>query len=458
MVNYSTIPQLQSYYLLFVDRIPFDKKFINLNFHPDKLPIEIKQAIKNNPRLTQYVNNVYSELRTMSQITSEKSLKKVLVENSNTKNNSNKFNIKNNVNKYYNTNYNNNSNGLNSNIRTKIDRLLETIRNENFSQLKQFANNRISLILYQHSDYINGYSREEQSEIIDCILNVRPLKNMQIVIEKLDISLSEINNILAFALFDLQKSKLNREYIEYYFQKGAIISEVEKIMSSQAEDDYLMGAICYVYDPEILQLLIDRGANYNLLADYINGKYISFAKVSNDNFIKCVKILIDAGADLNKPITYNIFKGETALMASLEFPEMFDILLDKGADVSPVVDGMNLHQYVMKKILSLASQEKTDARIQKLVDLSRIFKKLQSLSKIDIPLILSPFKTINLKDWGKSWLKNELNVDVQSNLRSNIITGGGKEYFLFNKRKYLVNYGPRGGKFITVKSEKIRIK
>lgn len=400
----------------------------------------------------------------------------------------------------------------------EIDDLVNAIKLKQFAKIEEFAKIRPNLEMSQ------TYFRSYQIDIFDALIQTMDQK----ILKLLNLSIPELNTLFVY----MRNKKLSFDLVKFLLDNGVQLSGVDSLL--QRDDRMAGAAICYVRDPKIMKLMIENGAKYDILSEYISAPTFEDHSVKG-NRIKSIDVLLDAGADINRQATWARNHGslDYPLLASYYYLDVFMHLVDRGADLTLKVDGNTIYHIVMYKIMT--EQDRT----QYAVNWMKMFVYLQNHQHQDV---YQQFKLVDkpkkIKKWQNEWFQEmqidpnkivwkskpnewEILTEQKPNLstdaewlddamdttesktgkwfynvrdmngegqivrafshelltkiknkknpftnrtwdsvdlrRFEIDSGGGREYYTYEKRKYLVRRGPRGGKYILVRGEKKRI-
>jgi ankyrin repeat protein len=140
-----------------------------------------------------------------------------------------------------------------------------------------------------------------------------------------------------------------------------------------ADDDYnfeLLSIVCEKGYFEILKLLIEKGADVNAKNDNYALKLLSIA--CEEGYFEIAKLLIEKGADVNA----KDYHGYKALDYTYKI-EIFNLLLDNGADISSHLLVTKDNNCMLKKYYMSKSKERSDLLREELI------KKYYSPENID---------------------------------------------------------------------------
>jgi ankyrin repeat protein len=135
---------------------------------------------------------------------------------------------------------------------------------------------------------------------------------------------------------------------ELDFFEACAVGDVARVEELLEHDPTLVRAIAadgffgltlaaFFGQPEIVRVLIDRGADVDRRAEHEQIRVTPIHAASAGNHTEIVRMLLEAGADVNATQP----GGFTALMAAAQNgnAEMAELLLERGADASAATDG-----------------------------------------------------------------------------------------------------------------------
>ena len=183
-------------------------------------------------------------------------------------------------------------------------------------------------------------------------------------------------------------TKLNNHQIESILILNEELSKIKAYEGKQYkyhknEDKIYKGIMscCLNEDFNALDIFQDRGLEFNacstfgqgsVLYDYVS--YLASDKKTEDNFCKCVKVLLDYGSNPN----FVSSKGINCLMASIHTEKRFKLLLDYKADplLIPDKDYTDIVDFISNMLEDVKNntfsykyeQNKFERNIQNLVD------------------------------------------------------------------------------------------
>lgn len=105
-----------------------------------------------------------------------------------------------------------------------------------------------------------------------------------------------------------------------------VLKEVIKVTGYEKSSKILFDALIHDIDYKIIKFLLENGMDVNCLDTFGSTILIEASKKGK---LELVKLFLDLGVNVNAKTVF----GETALMSSKNYPEIFKLLLSRGADV-----------------------------------------------------------------------------------------------------------------------------
>ena len=119
------------------------------------------------------------------------------------------------------------------------------------------------------------------------------------------------------------------EIIQLLIDRGAIVDFVNRRIGYSI---LMMAVLKENISPEIIQLLIDRGARVDFVDRYGNSVLMT-AVLGRNSSPEIIQLLIDRGADVNAVDRYGNSVLTSAVLKRNPRPEIIQLLIDRGADV-----------------------------------------------------------------------------------------------------------------------------